>query len=175
MAKPIMRRLAQETRETVLLTVLNDARDCSICVERIDSQYDLRIHLEVGRQVPLHAGASAKVLLACLPPDEIDGFVQRVGLPKVAPNTITDPDILKENLAEIRRRGYAVSQEETNAGAWGLAVSILDRQRYPVAALGVSAPVSRYSREAEQRFAELTRAATEEIAAITGSGAQTCS
>lgn len=167
-ARPIMRRLAQQTRETILLTIPNDTRDHSVCIERIDGQYDLRIHLKVGRQVPLHAGASAKVLLAYFPPDEVDELLRRVGLPKVACNTITDPKVLREHLTTIRHQGYAFSQNETNEGAWGLAVPILDQQENVVAGLGISAPISRYSREAEKRFAELTRDATEEIAALMG-------
>ncbi len=167
-ARPIMRRLAQQTRETILLTIPNNTRDHSVCIERIDGQYDLRIHLKVGRQVPLHAGASAKVLLAYFPPDEVDELLRRVGLPKVACNTITDPKVLREHLTTIRHQGYAFSQNETNEGAWGLAVPILDQQENVVAGLGISAPISRYSREAEKRFAELTRDATEEIAALMG-------
>jgi IclR family KDG regulon transcriptional repressor len=167
-AKPIMRRLARQTRETILLTVPNDTRDHSVCIERIDGQYDLRIHLEVGRQVPLHAGASAKVLLAYFPPDEIDELLRRVGLPRVASNTIEDPEILREHLAEIRHQGYAVSQEETNEGAWGLAVPILDQRGHCVAGLGVSLPISRYSPEAEERFAELAQDAAKETGAAMG-------
>lgn len=167
-ARPIMRRLAQQTRETILLTIPNDTRDHSVCIERIDGQYDLRIHLKVGRQVPLHAGASAKVLLAYFPPDEVDELLRRVGLPKVACNTITDPKVLREHLTTIRYQGYAFSQDETNEGAWGLAVPILDQQENVVAGLGISAPISRYSREVEKRFAELTRDAAEEIAALMG-------
>lgn len=167
-ARPIMRRLAQQTRETVLLTIPNDTRSHSVCIERIDGQQDLRIHLEVGRQVPLHAGASAKILLAYFPPDEIDELLRRVGLPKVARNTVTDPKVLREHLTTIRHQGYAVSQNETNEGVWGLAVPILDQRENVVAGLGISVPTFRYSQEAEKRFAKLARDAAEEIAALLG-------
>jgi len=168
LAKPIMRRLSQQTGETILLTVPNDTRDHSVCIERIDGQYDLRIHLEVGRQVPLHAGASAKILLAYFPSEEIDEFIHRVGLPKVAPNTITDPEALKENLATIRQQGYAFSQEETNEGAWGLAVPILDQRGQAIAGLGISAPTSRYSHQAEEHVTKLTQEAALEITRLIG-------
>ena len=167
-ARPIMRRLAQQTRETILLTIPNDTRDHSVCIERIDGQYDLRIHLKVGRQVPLHAGSSAKILLAYFPPEEIDEFIHRVGLPKVAPNTITDPEALKENLATIRHKGYAFSQEETNVGAWGLAVPILDQRGQAIAGVGISAPTSRYSRHVEEHVTKLTQEAALEITALIG-------
>jgi DNA-binding IclR family transcriptional regulator len=167
-AKPIMRRLGQQTGETILLTVPNDSRDHSVCIDRVDGQYELRIHLEVGRQVPLHAGASAKILLAYFPPEEIDHFIDRVGLSKIAPRTITDPQILREHLAVIRQQGYAFSQEETNAGAWGLAVPILDPREQAIAAVGVSAPISRHSQETEEKVTRLTRDAARQIEAALG-------
>jgi len=167
-AKPIMRRLSQRTGETILLTAPNDARTHSVCIERVDGQHDLRIHLEVGRQVPLHAGASAKILLAYFPSEEIDEFIHRVGLPKVALNTITDPEALKENLATIRHQGYAFSQEETNVGAWGLAMPILDQRGQAIAGVGISAPTSRYSRQVEERVIKLTQEAVLEITALIG-------
>lgn len=167
-AEPVMRRLAREVEETVVLTVVNDTRDRSVCIERIESQYPLRLHLEVGRQVYLHAGASSKVLLAYFSPEEIDALCHRVGLPKLARNTITDPEALKADLAEIRRRGYAFSREETNEGAWGIAVPILDQQGRAIAGLGVAGPTSRHSPEVEERFVELTRKAAAEIAVALG-------
>lgn len=162
-AEPIMRRLASETEETVILTVVNDARDRSVCIERIESRYDLRLHLEVGRQVYLHAGASAKVLLAYFPESEVDELCTRVGLPKLARSTITSLAALKADLHEIRRRGYAISQEETNEGAWGIAVPILDQQQRVVAGIGVAGPISRYSPQVERRLVKLTQHAAEEI------------
>ena len=60
-ADPIMRRLAEQTGETVVLTVVNDARDRAVCIERIESRHDLRLHLEVGEQTPLHEIGRAHV------------------------------------------------------------------------------------------------------------------
>jgi DNA-binding IclR family transcriptional regulator len=78
-------------RETVLLTAPNGTRDRSVCIAQVDGQDDLRIHLEVDRKVPFHAGALSKALLACFPPDEVDEFIRRVGLFKILADTITDP------------------------------------------------------------------------------------
>ena len=99
-ADPIMRRLAEKTGETVVLTVVNDARDRAVCIERIESRHDLRLHLEVGEQSPLHAGASSKVLLAYFRPDDVDALARRAGLPQLARNTITR---LEDLQAELKR------------------------------------------------------------------------
>jgi DNA-binding IclR family transcriptional regulator len=163
-AEPEMRRLAADTGETVILTVLNDAHDRSICVERVDTRYFLRLHLEVGSINFLHAGASSKVLLAYLPEAEVDELIERVGLPPLARNTITDGDALKRELASIRRRGYAYSREETDPDAWGVAAPIMSVDGRALAALGIAGPTSRYSVEARRRHVGLAMAAAARVA-----------
>ena len=81
-ADSMMHRLAEATGETIVLTVLNDVRDRgSVCIERIESRFDLRLHLYVGTMSYLHAGASSKVLLAYLPDREVEQLGERVGFP----------------------------------------------------------------------------------------------
>jgi DNA-binding IclR family transcriptional regulator len=167
-ANPFMRRLAEQTGETIVLTVLNDPRDRAVCIERIESRHDLRLHLEVGEQSYLHAGASSKVLLAFFSQPEVEDLVRRVGLPLLATNTIGDLSHLLEDLARIREQGFAFSREETNVGAWGVAVPILDAEQRAIAALGIAAPVSRHSPEAERRFIMLTMEGGSQIAEALG-------
>lgn len=167
-AEPIMRRLAEQTGETVVLMVMNDTRDRSVCIERIESRHDLRLHLEVGEQSYLHAGASSKALLAYLPEPEVAELVRRVGLPVLAHNTIRDLSALQEDLRTIRRKGYALSSEETDPGAWGVAVPILTPDGPALASLGIAAPTSRHSADAQRRFVSLTVDAGREIAAALG-------
>jgi DNA-binding IclR family transcriptional regulator len=168
MAEPEMRKLAAETSETVILTVLNDAHDRSICVERIDSRFDLRLHLEVGSLNLLHAGASSKVLLAYLPDGDVDELVERVGLPKLGANTITDPKALRSELALIRKRQSSFSREETDRDAWGVASPILAEDGSALAAIGIAGPTSRYTAAARREQEALTRDACARVAASLG-------
>lgn len=124
-ALPVLTRLAEETGETALLTVLSDARDHSLCLERIESAQPLRLSVQPGRMLPLHAGASQKVLLAFLPEGERERILARP-LNRLDRATVVEPDALRTELDLIRAQGYAVSAEETNAGVWGMAVPILD-------------------------------------------------
>ncbi len=167
-ANPIMRRLAEQTGETVVLTVVNDTRDRAVCIERVESRHDLRLHLEVGEQSYLHAGASSKVLLAYLPPSDVVDLVRRVGLPILAHNTIRDLSALQEEMEKIRKQGYAYSREETDSGAWGVAVPILDPEQRAVAGLGIAAPTSRHTDDTQRRFISLTLDAGREIAHAMG-------
>jgi DNA-binding IclR family transcriptional regulator len=144
-ALPVLRRLARETDETALLTVPSGDRDRSVCLERVESSQPLRLSVEPGRRLPLHAGASQKALLAFLADEEIERVVNGP-LERFCRTTITDAQALRENLEEIRRRGWALSFEETNVGVWGVAVPLLEHG-LAVAALGLAGPSARLSPE----------------------------
>jgi DNA-binding IclR family transcriptional regulator len=142
-AYPTMQHLFQATGETVILTVLSEDQTRSVCVERIESRHELRLILEIGRRLHLHAGASSKILLAYLRDEEVERVLAS-SLPQINKNTITDPDRLRAHLIEIRQQGYALSFEETNEGAAGVAAPIFDRGRQIAGGLGIAGPLSRF-------------------------------
>ncbi len=159
LARPALRRLAERTGETTLLTVADPGRRESLCLERIESASPLRLSVEPGRRMPLHAGAMQKGLLAFMPRAIIEAVVAGP-LPPLCRSTITDGARLRAELTRIRAEGYAVSYEETNLGAWGLAVPILDRGGTSVAAVGSAGPIARYDRSRlEQEVAACREAA----------------
>ncbi len=141
-ALPALRRLSRDTGETALLTVLTPGRDRGMCLERVETPQPLRLSVTPGRQVPLHAGASQKVLLAYLPPDDVERVIA-AGLEHLCHATITDPQQLRDELATIRRRGWASSYEETNLGVWGVAVPVLNARGDVVCAVGIAGPSPR--------------------------------
>jgi len=142
---PVLRRLSMQTGETALLTVLSDSRDRVVCVERVESSQSLRLSVEPGLQMALHAGASQKAILAHMPEAEIERIVA-APLDKICRATITDPDRLREELKTIRTRGWANSFEETDVGVWGMAMTLLDEQDAVVGAIGLAGPQVRLTR-----------------------------
>ena len=166
-ALPVLRRLARETDETALLTVPNSERDRSVCLERVESSQPLRLSVEPGRRLPLHAGASQKALLAFLAEEEIE-CVAAGSLERLCGATITDADALRANLAEVRERGWAISFEETNVGVWGVAVPLLDEDGTAVAAVGLAGPSARLSRDEVLDHLERLRDGAVEITAPLG-------
>ncbi len=159
-ARPIMESLAAETGETVLLTVYQNGE--VVFIEKVDSTHAVRLAVDVGTRRPPHAGASSKVLMAFLPPGEIEAIIQR-GLPRLSPNTITDPQALRTELARIREQGYAISVEETDAGAWGVATPIRNSRGEVIAAIGIAGPTFRLTEEHIQKYIRLCRQAAEQI------------
>lgn len=139
-ALPFMEDIAGQTRETVLLTRLFGSN--AVCVERIEGPQSVRISFEVGQIQPLHAGASSKILLAYVDEDEWNEHL-RPPLERFTEYTVTDPDVLKEQLREIRRQGYCVSESEVDLGARAVAIPIADTRGRTVAALSTAGPTFR--------------------------------
>ena len=160
-ASAAMRELAETTRETVLLTEYHDGE--VVCMDKIETSHSVRIALEVGSRRAPHAGASSKVLMAYLPQDEISRIIEEKGLPRYCERTITDPAELRRELERVRQCGYALSYEETDCGAWGIATPVRDWNERVVAALGIAGPTVRFSSEVAQRYVALCCDAAERI------------
>jgi DNA-binding IclR family transcriptional regulator len=169
-ALPVLRRIARECGETVFLLVPNQTRDRAVCIERVESPLGLRLIAEIGAQVPLNAGASAKALLAYMSPEEIERIIAQ-GLPPLGPGTITSAAALRRDLERTRRRGYASSREETDAGATGIGVPVFGASGEVVASLAIAGPLTRFTRARRAHCAALALSASREIAAMLGGAA----
>ncbi len=129
----IMAQMAAEIDQAVYLVVAAGTR--AVCLERIDSGQGLRlVELDVGGSQPLHLGAAPRALLAfdqdrLLPPLLRDGLIRRTE------HTLVEPADLLRDLAETRRRGYSISDEDVTVGIGAIGAPILDADRVAVAAL----------------------------------------
>lgn len=144
-ALPHMQRLAEEFGESVFLSVKQGWE--AVVIEKVSAPSPVRLHLDVGCRLPLHAGAFAKVLLA-FGPARIPSAFRRRPLPHVGPRTVTDLRRLERELEEIRAKGYSVTLEEAFAESWGVAVPILLGSRQSVvASLTLGGPLQRFRLE----------------------------
>jgi len=144
-----LRRLSEAADETAVLTVLSPERNRSVCLERVETSQPLRLSVQPGSQLPLHAGASQKALLAFMPEHEVDRLLERP-LERLCTATITSPRQLRRDLEVIRERGWASSYEETNLGVWGIAVPVISEDDV-VCAVGIAGPSARLSDEGFRR------------------------
>lgn len=163
-----LRALAAAASETALLTVLNPERNRSVCVERVESHQALRLSVEPGRLLPLHAGASQKALLAFMPEEEAEAVIAGP-LERLCTSTITDPAALRRELAAVRERGWAGSHEETNVGVWGVAVPVISHTGV-ICAVGIAGPSPRLSDEVLRSSVEKVHAAAQTVARSLGLG-----
>jgi IclR family acetate operon transcriptional repressor len=156
-ALPFLEGLVRDSGETGHLAVLDGGE--AIYIEKVEARRALRIPSAMGRGYPAHATSLGKVLLANLPPAAADEVLAERGLARYTPNTITDPDGLRDELARIRDAGYAVDNEEYDEGLRCIGAPIHDHTGQVVAALGIGGPVTRVTPARVEPLAELVRAA----------------
>ncbi len=146
-AIPYVKKLANETDETVILNLLLFNRDV-VTIFAEESSAALRVAPQRGINYPLHVGASRQVILAFLSPEIQEEFLSQP-LKKVTDYTITDPDELRERIKTIRENGYAISHQEVYIGAAGLAVPLFSNDKI-IGSIGLVAPLQRFEKEREE-------------------------
>jgi IclR family KDG regulon transcriptional repressor len=140
-AKPYLRDLRDRFGENVYLNIIeNNERKCIAFEEK---KHDLMTISYIGQTSPLYAGASAKLLLAFLPSDKIKQYLQETELIPMTESTITDKEKLKEELYNIKEKGYAISFGERVSGVCSISAPILNRWDEVIAGISISAPLVR--------------------------------
>jgi len=159
-AMPELDRLARATRETTGLGILDG--DQMLTVAQADGPNLVAVGDWTGRGVPLHSVAAGKVLLASMPEREIMRLVRR-GLDRFTDRTITGLEPLLEELARVRRRGYAMAFGEYDTGLNAIAAPVYDARGNIAAALDVWGPSFRLT---PHRVPELVQQVRESAAAV---------
>lgn len=123
-AQPVMERVNLDTTESISLSVIEKSQ--RKCIHNIESKHELTALTFVGQQSPLYAGASAKMLLACFTPEELEKYLSEVILEMITEKTITTKEGLKEDLEKTKKNGYAISYGERVKGAVSISTPIFD-------------------------------------------------
>ena len=140
-AMPIMKMLMNNVGETVHLAVLNEGE--IIYIERVEGLRTQGMYTRIGKRAPAHCTALGKVLLSNLQEDIwFDDVVNRHGLKSFSDTTITSVDELRQELDQIRKRGYAIDNGETGEAVRCVAAPIRDYTAQVVAAVSISGPQS---------------------------------
>ena len=139
----ILRKLSREIGETCNIT-LPDRNDM-VYLERVETEWPLRIQLPPGTHVPFHCTASGKMYLSSLAPSHLDLYLQAADLRPNTPNSITDSDALRAEIGHIKQQGYSRDREEFMQDMVALAVPILDTHGRLMATLSFHAPTQRIS------------------------------
>ncbi len=164
LAPPFMRELARLTGETVHLSVL-DGVDV-VYVDKIDSPQPLIAYSTVGGRAPAYAVATGKALLAFQAPDYLERYVDTIE--KHTNDTHTSLAVLKEELAQVTRIGYAINRGEWREGIGGVAAPVFNGLDKVVAALGLSGPLSRLTPQKMAEYALAVQQSARELSTHMG-------
>ncbi|HZP91197.1 MAG TPA: IclR family transcriptional regulator [Actinomycetota bacterium] len=152
-ARPVLEDLAERTRETVNLGVLSG--HAVVYLDQASGARSIVSVNWVGRRTPLHNTAAGKVLLAYMDQAERERCLGEA-LERSTPDTIVDPDVLREQLRTVLVRGYAQTLEELEEGLNAVAAPIRQADGAVVAAVSVSGPAFRMRSVDLPRVARLT-------------------
>jgi IclR family transcriptional regulator, acetate operon repressor len=173
-ARPVLEELAGRYGETAHLSVLEAGQVRYL--DAVESSRALRVAARTGTALPANCTASGKAMLAALPAAELaalfPGGPGTPALPALTGHSITSRGQLEDELAVVRDRGFALNREESEDGIASVAVAVLDGRRAPVAALSVSAPVSRLADDLAAEIAVQLRAAARRLGGLAGAGSR---
>ncbi len=140
-ARPILKDLAQNSGLTSHLVLKSGQH--AIYADKVEDPNSLVTFSQVGKLAPIHSSAVGKVLLAGLREDELERFLKTAELTVYSPNTITDAEVLRRHIEEVRRAGYALDNEELEIGLKCIAAPIRDHMGSVIAAVSVSGMAAR--------------------------------
>jgi DNA-binding IclR family transcriptional regulator len=136
-ARGPLERLVAATHDTALLVVPEDGE--LLYVDKVLSDArDVRTDPRVSSRRPLHCSSLGKALLAALDDGAVLAIVDVIGLERVTEYSIAELDDLLADLAQTRRRGYAVDRQEALVGVWCVGAPVRDHTGRSVAAISLS-------------------------------------
>lgn len=151
-ARPLLMELRQRTDETVLLAI--PARNNVMHIYHLESTQAIRMRSDIGVERPAYCTAEGQAMLAHRPAKVVDQVIAR-GLAARTPRTITKPAALRARLTQVSRKGYALDDEESEAGMRSIAAPIRNAVGEVIAAVALAGPVQRLSREVIDRLIPL--------------------
>jgi IclR family KDG regulon transcriptional repressor len=159
-ALPYMTQIVDQWDETCDLGLFDQGQ--VFYIEVIRGSHTLTIAAAVGQRLPAHCTASGKLFLAHLPPDELDALLSQP-LAAYTDKTITEPDMLRQQLEAIRQQGYGCDDEEFEAGIRAVSAPIRNHEGNVVAAMSVPGPTSRMTLDRVAEIAEALKGAAQAV------------
>ncbi len=135
-AQPFLKQLMSRTRETTHLAVLED--DHAVYIDKVDNNQGMLMRSRIGSRVHLHSTSVGRAILAFLPGEQRETLLAKIPCPAMTAKTVTDMGRLREQLALVRSRGYAVDDEENEVGIRCVGAPVFDHTGRVVGAISTS-------------------------------------
>lgn len=166
LATPVLEDLSRETSESAHFSVRMG--DAVVVLARTGGPGAFQLTDRVGIVRPLHCTALGKIMLAALPADELDRMIARIELKPQTPKSITEPDRLRREIADVRRARVAFDDGEFDAEMRCVALPVYDFSGEVIGAIGISGPVWRLTMEVLHKRTHAVRAAADRLSSEFG-------
>lgn len=164
-ALPLLNQISRTLNESCSLAMLEENE--VLYVARSATSRVMSISLNTGSRLPAYCTSNGRNLLAHLPPEALDAYFARVDLKAMTERTVVSEARLREILAEVRRNGYALVEEELEVGLRSIAVPVRGASGKVVAALNVGAQAGRVSsRQMREDFLPVLQKGAQELAVL---------
>jgi len=164
-AQPCLNNISRTLNESSSLAVLED--DEVLYVARAATSRVMSVALNTGSRLPAYCTSLGRVMLAHMPPAELDQYLARTKLRPMTENTVTSVKRLRTILADVRQAGYAVNDEELELGLRSIAVPVRGASGTVLAALNVGAQAARVSvSQLEQEFLPVLLRGAQELSVL---------
>jgi len=160
-AAPFLRSLCEQHRETITLSVLDDAD--VVFLDVVESPQRVKLAASTGQRLPAFATAAGKAMLAYLPEPTVRKILER-GMQPFTFRTIQSVEVFLDALAQIREQGFAMAEQEYEDGIDAVAAPILDSNSLPVGAIAVTGPAYRLSLDKMREIGPTTVSTAKEVA-----------
>lgn len=164
-SRALMRVLQVETGETANLAVSDD--EGVVFVSQVETHQPIRAFFRPGTRGDYHSSGIGKAILAYMDDTKVQVIAER-GLEKYTDNTLSNVEALKEDLVQIRARGWSIDNEERHLGMRCVAVPIFNEYSEPIGGISVSGPSVRVTPEQDVLFGPIVRDAAQEITDLSG-------
>ena len=149
-AQYYLESLFKEVQETVNLSILEGSE--IIYLFRIRKRKYLPFDIQIGTKLPVYCTAMGKILMAMGPPKKIGSILKKLEFKPLTARTIKNLGKFKDELDKVRKKGYAMNDEELSIGNRAVAAPIVDKQGYAVAATNIAVPTTEYSRSQMEKI-----------------------
>jgi DNA-binding IclR family transcriptional regulator len=163
-AMPLLREFAQRVQLTCHLGVFEQGE--AVYLARVEGARDIVVRSHVGQRFPVNCSALGKSLIAWLTPEQLDSVIANLAFEKRMPKTVTNAADFRLQLADVRRRGWALDDEEQAPNCRCIAAPIRDRDGLVVAAISAVGTLEQVD---DKRFETLAAQVIAAASAISGS------
>lgn len=164
--RPYMRRLMEESGETVNLAVRD--HDEMVYLAQVECREMMRAFAKPGARVPIAGSAVGKTLLARLRTDDVSKLLTRIGSEHKTRRTIDALPRMEQELARVREVEYAIDNEEHSVGLRCVASAVFGHHSEPLAAISISGPTARITDERIDKLGKIVCSVAREATAALG-------
>jgi DNA-binding IclR family transcriptional regulator len=164
--QPFFRRLSSQVGETVHLSVLQ--KTSVVYLDKVEPNRRVCMSSKIGTSNPVYCTSMGKAMLAFQPEDAIEQIIAKIRFVRYTHKTIGSREALLKALERVRRRGYAIDDEEIEVGVRCIGAPIFNEHHRAIAAVSVSGPASRITVQSVPAIAEHLLRCCHEISASLG-------